>query len=295
MKRNPFGQKPFEAVVIGNERTGFIHLMKRNAISPAENPVDMQEAMKRQGEATLIFLEAVKTCAAKHGISNAQAREMIFPTPDENGVTVESADLYDYLEPKDAARLMALQEDGRKVAQQAATLFLQHRLVYAIEVTTSAKAKANQLEVKPLTFQVAGSNQFKFGDQIVEVNEAADFDATTLQVEKLDRRFESGEVGYLCDVTGNVKVGDPSWTPQDTLNFLTEEQIETIYQFYQSEIGQAPSPDAGEENLTTRSPASLNPSTANQLTGAESTGASSNTASETSDSTPTTLETSPTG
>jgi hypothetical protein len=109
MKRNPFGQKQLEILPVGNTQTGVIYLAKRHGITPAENPVDMQEAMKRQTEATLIFLQAVKNCAEQEGLSNAEARNRLFPTKQEDGTIAEGADLYDYLTPQESARLMGLQ------------------------------------------------------------------------------------------------------------------------------------------------------------------------------------------
>ncbi len=296
MKRNPFGQKQLEILPVGNAQTGVIYLAKRNGITPAENPVDMQEAMTRQTEATLIFLQAVKNCAEQEGVSNADARKLIFPEKQADGTIAEGVDLYDYLAPKEAGRLIGLQEDARQVALQAATLFLQHRLVYPVIVTEDAKSKANQLTVEPLRFQVAGQNKFKFGDVTIEATEEAGFDAEILMVGPLPRKIEAGEIGYLTDMTGRIKIGDPDWTIEHTREFLMEPQIEAIYQFYQAEIGQAPATtDDGAENLTTPSPALLTASTENPSTGRKSIGASKATELPTIDSTATTLATSPTG
>lgn len=315
MKNSPFQttKKKLEIVSVGDAETGVIYLAKRNGITPNENPVDMQESMQRQTAATLIFLQAVKNCAEKEGISRAEARELIFPSPKPPAVapTTEtsatsaivvaekpkSADLYDYLEPEQAAKLISLQEDSRHVALQAATLFLQHRLAYPIVVTADAKAKSNLLEIEPLRFQVASGNRFKLDDTVIEVAEAASYEVESLVLEPLSQKVVTGTVGFLLDVTGREKLGDPEWTHEHTRSYLTEAQIEAIYRFYQEEIGIASKSDesATEGNSTTISPDLLNINIENLSTGAISTGESKVTESEMNGSTPKTLEVSPIG
>jgi hypothetical protein len=314
MKHSPFQTKKrtvVEIEAIGDESTGIIYLAKRGGITPAENPVDLQESIKRESEATLIFLEAVKACAVRHGISNADARKRIFPepTPDKTlpdgtivkGVAVDGDDLYDYLEPSEIAQLISLQSEGREVALQAATLFIQRRMAYPIVVTENAKAKLNQIAkiaIEPLRYQVVTDNNFKLGETIIAACEPVGFDAETLMTSQLPRDIAAGEVGYLLDVSGQIKIGDPNWTLEDTRSYLQETQINAIYNFYQSEIGRGPvkKDDAdGEENLKMLSPSSPSTSSETPSTGVKSIGASKATASVTIDSTPKTLAISQTG
>lgn len=313
MKHSPFQTKKrtvIEIEAIGDESTGIIYLAKRGGITPAENPVDLQESIKRESEATLIFLEAVKACATKHGITNADARKRIFPEPTldvENpagtitkGVTIEGDDLYDYLDPREIAQLISLQSEGREVALQAATLFIQRRMAYPIVVVEDAKAKLNQIAIEPLRYQVATGNNFKFGDTIISASESAGFDAEILMTTQLPRELSAGEVGYLLEgVSGQIKIGDPNWTLEDTRSYLQESQINAIYNFYQSEIGRGPvktTDDAdGEENLKMLSPSSQSTSTEIPSTGVLSTGESRATESAMIDSMPKTLATSQTG
>lgn len=299
MKNNPFqsAKKRLEIVPVGSADSGVIYLAKRGGITPAENPIDVQEAMKRQTEATLIFLQAVKNCAAKDGISQADAREKIFPTTRADGSQVEGADLYDYLEPEQSARLIGLQEDARSIALQASTLFIQNRLAYPIILTADAKAKSNQIEIEPLRFQVAIGNKFRLGEIVVEVIEPAGYDDEILMVQPLPQALHAGDVGFLLDVTGREKIGDAEWTLQCTKQYLLEPQINAIYDFYQQEIG-IPATNATEAepgNSMKTLPDLPNSSTETRSTGAKSTGASKATESPTIDSTTKTLETSPIG
>lgn len=309
MKHSPFQTKKrtvIEIEAIGDESTGIIYLAKRGGITPAENPVDLQESIKQESEATLIFLEAVKACAVRHGISNADARKRIFPEPVPGktlpdgtvvkAVQPEGDDLYDYLEPREIAQLISLQTESRDVAIRAATLFIQRRLTYPIVVTEDAKEKLNQVAIEPLRYQVTTGNEFKFDGTLITASEPMDFDTVILMTEQLPRKLIAGEVGYLLDRFGQIKFGDPNWTLEDTRLYLQESQINAIYDFYKSEIGQGPAPkDAGEENLKMLSPSSQSTSIETLSTGVKSIGASKATASATIDSTPKTLATSQTG
>jgi hypothetical protein len=310
MKHSPFQTKKrtvVEIEAIGDESTGIIYLAKRGGITPAENPVDLQQSIQRESESTLIFLEAVKGCALTHEISNAEARKRIFPEPIPDktlpdgtivkGATPEGDDLYDYLEPREIAQLISLQSEGREVALQAATLFIQRRMAYPIVVTQDAEAKSDRIEIEPLRYQVATGNNFKFGDTIISASESVGFDAEALLTTQLPRELSAGEVGYLLEgVSGQIKIGDPNWTLEDTRSYLQESQINAIYEFYLSEIGRGTVKKGdGEENLRTPLLSSQSTSSESQSTGVKSIGASKGTASVTIDSTPKTLATSQTG
>jgi hypothetical protein len=297
MRHNPFQtsgrQQAATIVPIGTQETGIIYLERKMGIAPVENPVDMAEAMQRQTETTLIFLQAVKNCATKEGISQAAARKKIFPEPKKpelpatpvngNGALVkvevmdeEEVDLYDYLEPEQVVKLIGLRENSREIELQAATLFIQHRLAYPIVLRSEAQPGAELIEIEPLRFQVAVGNKFRFGSVILEATGAAGYDEATLTVKSVPLLLSAGSAGFLLDVTGREKLGDPEWTIEDTRRYLLEAQIQEIFHFYEQETGLATKKDddAPEGNLTKTLPASPTISTESQSTGEQSIGES---------------------
>ena len=178
---------------------------------------------------------AIQNCMASKKISASEANRQFYEKPEVD----LAVDLYDYLEPEQAASLVGLQDDGRKLKLESATLFLRHRLAHPIILTESADPRAGILKIEPLRFQVAIGNRFRFGDSIVEADDAANFDSEELKVKPIDRKIEAQEVGFLMDIlTGVERLGSPDWSSKDTMRYLTELQVDCIYRFYLQESGQ---------------------------------------------------------
>ena len=411
MKYSPFRtskKRQIEFAEIGSPERGTIYLVKKGGIAPAENPADVKQALQDQTEATIIFLQAVKNCAAQEGISQSDARTKIFPSgqstdlnqyldptqalqlvqllkkavsacanregitwdvakrkvmlikaasaiqvvgqndiydflePDEISIVtdlqskaeqayqqqntvradiakdqiqhmirelvVQDVDLYDYLTPEQAVKLINLKGDEQDTALKAATLFIQNRLAYPIIVNATAKPKVNQLEIEPLRFTVAIGNQFRIGDVIVDATDVANYDAETLTITPLPQQIQAGAVGFLLDMTGQERLGDPDWTIDHTRQYLLEPEIQAIYEFYKEEAGiavnktEAPALNSADDSVAGAAgnsmmilPDSPNTSIKTPSTGLVSTGESSPLVSTTNGSTPIILEASLTG
>lgn len=397
MNRSPYQSRKknsIRIVPVGSHDTGgVVYMLKLNAITPDENPIDYQEASQRQGKTTMIFLQAVKTCSKVENITQAEARTRIFPGDPEptadirdfleigqisklnslhyeavrnaetlldcnevaakervfqtarvsgeaievgdlhdflNATQIEAldslqsvalqncidrlklssteahrrfyektktdtgVDLYDYLEPEQAAVLVGMQDNARKIKLESATLFLRHRLAYPIVITEDANPRAGILKIEPLRFPVAIGNLFRIGDLMVEADDVGNFDEEELRIKPLSRRVLKDEVGFLMDVlTGMERLGQSAWTQKDTMRHLTEDQVTGIYNFYLEESGEGREDDSTkainpseDENLTLTAKSNESPSTlaATLSIGAASSGSSNVPDSATTDS-----------
>lgn len=236
-----------EIRAIGTPDIGIIHLTSKGGISPNENPVDLQAAGTRQARTQLIIQNAIKNLAEKENISKAAARKRLFDLPIKDATQAGSAadvevveedvpSLYDYLSPEEATELLNLREDTASIAIKAATLFIRYRVVYPVQLSVSAKAKATSIAAE-LGFPIADGQKLKFGYQKVEVDGAHDVGAEEIAVKSLKNPIEEGAIGYLCEFeSGKLKVGDAEWSEDDTRSHLTEELILRIYDFYQQEL-----------------------------------------------------------
>ena len=241
---------------------------------------------------------AIENCIARLKITASEARRQFY----EKAKAEVADDLYDHLTPEQAGSLVSMQDNARKIKLEAATLFLRYRLAYPVVITEDADTRAGLIKIQPLTFPVAVGNLFRFGDVTIEADDAVGYDSEQLPVKPLPRKILAGEVGFLMDVlTGIERFGSADWTQQHTMEYLTENQIEGIYQFYLQESGQGTEEKtvaaiAGSEDenlnlmLTTKSAESQNTLAATVSIGEASSGNSNAQESTTIDSTATTSE-----
>lgn len=113
-KFSPFIRTPKPVIVpVGNESTGIVYLLKKEGLSPCENPVDMQQASRKQAQTTALIYEAVRAYAEKHGVPEAIARDIVLSAkPSLNAV--------DYLsEPSKAQYHKLIDEVAKTYAEKA--------------------------------------------------------------------------------------------------------------------------------------------------------------------------------
>lgn len=197
---------------------------------------------------------ALQNCIDRLKLSSTEAYRRFYEKPKVD----LAVDLYDYLEPEQAATLVGMQDNARKIKLEAATLFLRYRLAHPIVVVEDANPRAGILKIEPLRYPVAIGNLFRVGDIMVESDDVGNFDEEELRIKPLSRKVFKDEVGFLMDVlTGMERLGSPDWEEKDTKRFLTEDQVTGIYEFYLAESGQAREDDSPkaiapseDENLT---------------------------------------------
>ena len=310
MKGLPFLTLPKEKQIaeIGDEGTGVVHLLKRSGVTPKENPADMQERQKKTAKVQALLIKATQRLAKNENISRTEARKRLFATPTksaENGEQVEEegAGLYDHLEPEEVEMFLQLQIETQELRIRAATLMIQFRIAFPVEVVALAKAGSEALEVKPIGFGIPAGDRILFGDIVVEVSDYADEGSLTIQVEKLKAPIRPETVGYLCfKDASTAKIGDPNWTQPDTESLLLESQVQLLYDFYRMEAAGLDSIEelyaeednelgSGEDSSATLSDSS----SSRLLTGEISISDSNGLDVERSGSTPETLEISPVG
>ena len=74
----PFVNKPLEEIeVIGNDRTGLLHLVSIKGVTPNENPSDFQEQQKKQQKFLLRLTQRIKQLAKDAGVPIADMRKRV--------------------------------------------------------------------------------------------------------------------------------------------------------------------------------------------------------------------------
>lgn len=314
MKGLPFLVLPKQKqiVPIGDETTGVVHLLKKGGISPKENPADMQERQKKTARVQALLIKATQRLAQAEDISRTEARKRLFAMPtksakDGEPVEREGLGLYDSLEPDEIETFLQLQGETEELKIRAATLMIQFRIAFPVEVVALAKAGSEVIEVKPIGFEVHAGDRISFnnGDIIAEVKEHRDEQSLSIPVIKLKAPLKPETLGYLCfKGTESPKIGDPDWTQEATENFLLERQIQLMYDFYRMDTAGLDSIEAlyveeeGDDELGSGedSSAALNSSSDSRLlTGEISTSDFNGLDVERNGSTPETLVNSPVG
>lgn len=248
-KFSPFLKSPkFEIAKVGNELTGYIYLLKKNGLSPCENPVDLQKASKRQAKVTALILEAIKNYAELHGLTEGEAREAMFS--ENNAVAMNPVD---YLTMEQKESYFEHVDQVKTLPYKAATLMLRYRAVYPVELVANAKSNSTSLQVAPIGFSAAVGDRIRFeGGVTVELTAKVSEGADLLPIKPLESNLTSGKVGYLIDFeTGSEKYGFPDWSDKDTAEFLLENQVQALFNFYKSETGELPSEEEEQEATET--------------------------------------------
>lgn len=242
MRQLPFVIQPKNEIVpIGTPETGIVHLLKRKAITPIENPVDFQEQQRKQIEVQRLLMTAVKRVAEKEQVSHAEARKRLFAAPinkEEGETAPDEISMYDYLEPDEISLVLGLQDSQREIAIRAATTMIQNRMAFPI-VFDSVKANGKTASVKALPDDIPSGSRIRLDDGVfVETTDFSSSADPSLSIKSAPRPIKEGEVGYLCELgTSKVRFGWPDWSLKDTEEMVTEAQILALYQFYQSEAG----------------------------------------------------------
>lgn len=329
--RSPFQCTPKPEIVrVGNHETGFIYLLKKNGLSPCENPVDLQKASRKQAQTTGLIYQAVKAYSVRHQVSEDVARQVVlsakpnltyqdYLSPDSQQLHAElmkeairnyaerenvdkrqaktlvyqamtpvinstDVNLFDYLSPEQTSQYLELASDTRELPYRVATLMIKYRVAYPVILSADAPIKSTVLPILPAAFPMLKGDRVRLGDHIYTLADTVSLDEDVISVvEPIPMAIASGEVGFWVNPKTNREViGEPDWTEKQTFEELMEPQIQAIYKFYQSEIGELPDEEEAteDEEEATGSEgnliASLKPSTPTQpapsSTGSKSSG-----------------------
>jgi hypothetical protein len=244
-KISPFLKSPkFEISKVGNAYTGYMYMLKKNGLSPCENPVDLQEASKRQAKVTALILESIKNYAEKQGITESEAREAMF---DEKSQV--SLNPVDYLPMEQKEDYFQLVDQVKTLPYKAASLMIRYRAVYPVEVVSNARTGAVEVKTQPIGFSATPGDRLRFDNNIVELVAKVSEGDESISVKPLDFNLAANKVGFLIDFETNVeKVGFPDWTEKSTAEYLLESQVKAVYDFYRSETGELPTEDEEKQS-----------------------------------------------
>lgn len=269
--RPVINKKPkYEIVTVGDGLSGIIYLEKRGSLTVGEaSAIDLINA-KRQ-KAAIIASKLVKKISVDRGVSIAEAQELLSPTRNaDNGTEIDNSDvIYDYIE--DFTELNSLSSiDSASVSIAIATLFIQKRVAFPIELLAPVAFNATSIKIAPVNFYLKDKQVLKFGDCLVVVNGNHDIvveeDYQLVNVLPVSENLEA-ITGFLYNKgERKYQVGTEDWTEEDT-KACSNEFVAAIYKFYENERNRwqveapvAPSAVEGEQSP--------------QLTGVASTGES---------------------
>ena len=168
----PFVNKPLEEIeVIGNERTGQLHLVSLKGVTPNENPADFQEQQKKQQKFLLRLTQRIKQLARDEGIPVADMRKRVMAamTPEVKSddevevVEDDKNEIFDYLDEQTADLLFGLQEDKAKLAIRAATFMLKYRVVYPVISLSNSVAGSKAIHIQSPQTPIEKNTSIRFG------------------------------------------------------------------------------------------------------------------------------------
>ncbi len=223
-KLNLFGKSASTKFVpVGDESIGVVYLLKRGVIVAKENPTDLQEADRRSARLIVIMRTAAKRLAQSKGVEFKQAVEMLSPKTIEGVQVLAQEDLEDWLSTSEKEEYYTLATSS-SAKKKAASLFVRHRLGYAVIPSETTQARSGDIAVEPLRFPIAAGDSIKFGSFRVDVTEPADIGDERIYTRPLPQSISAKEPGFLIDPeTGKEKVGmSNSRTPSLSLDHARE-------------------------------------------------------------------------
>ena len=172
MKLLPFVNKPLEEIeIIGNDRSGLLHLVSLKGVTPNENPTDFQQQQKKQQKFLLRLTQRIKQLAKDEGIPVAEMRKRVMgaiaPEDKQDGqvevVDDDENQLFDYLDEQTADLLFGLQEDKAQLAIRAATFMLKYRVVYPVVALSNAVAGSKAIHIESPQAPIEKNISIRFG------------------------------------------------------------------------------------------------------------------------------------
>lgn len=263
---------------------------------------------KSHNEGQFILAQLADKISKDKGIPFEKAIEYIFkPSPedskyaDDAGHLAAIQDFKPMLEyPEEMKQLNGLKAVTNNLQFVVATILMQTRAAFPIQLADNAAANAESVVLASLPFAITDKSVFKAdGAKLTVVgNYQPTEDQITISILPLAQNLAANRTLFLVDFeTGKEKIGCPEWSHDDTA-VLPEEIVEAFYAFFQreeagmdeivvkTEDAEKNEQTPTQQSLLTPSEESVNPSLS---TGEASTIESSPTVSVTPDSVPTTV------
>lgn len=305
--------------------SGFVHLLTKGGLSPAEEVTDEAVRQKQQAKIQRLIIVATRRLSKAENISISEANERLFAAPINRanafkthlsesefeeyqkllnkaasglsidrdvtlgeaitllsgGDSQEANGLFEHLSDEELQEFFELQtsvnnpETQRKLMIKIATLMINFRLAYCVELISHVPSSSSELFIKPLAFPLVVGNKLDYEGTRIEITEDAKPGSEMIKVKEIPFTFEAGDCGYLVDEMNPsaLKIGDRNWSEEDTEQLLIAPQILSLYEFYLKEnAGEASEEDdEGKDSILKESSDSSIPSPS---TGVKSTGGS---------------------
>ncbi len=221
-----------EIVAIGNDEIGKVYFLKRYCrVAGEREALDATE--KNQNEGQFLLVQLADKIKKDKGISTEAAYGYIFPSEENNEVVKDFNPMVEY--PDEMRALLGLRSQTNRMKDAVATVMMNTRVAFPIELTANADINSESLEVVGLSFPLQNNDLIKFGSCTAKVVGNHEADAESVTIQPLSEKLASGRVGFLANFeSGKEKVGYSDWTTEDTKQ-LPENLIEEIFAFYQRE------------------------------------------------------------
>lgn len=158
-------------------------------------------------------------------------------------------DIDSFLTKDERINQMKTQIEGPEIAIEAATLLIQNRVLYPVQLLANANADDRAVRIAPVSVELQKSDRIKFPDKTLEVNSGIqptplDIDEQALPVLACPGHIKAGSIGHLMR-GGEYLQGDPTWSIDDTRK-IGQKLVAAIYEFYKKEKSNAPSDESEE-------------------------------------------------
>lgn len=226
-----------EIVAIGNDEIGKVYFLKRFCrVAGEREALDATE--KNQNEGQFLLVQLADKISKDKGISISDAYSYIFPSESDSEVVNDFNPMLEY--PAEMKALLGLRSQTNRMKDAVATVMMNTRVAFPIELSANADTNSESLQVVGLSFPLKDNDLIKFGTCTVKVTRHHEVDAEAISVHPLTANLAAERVGFLANFeSGKEKVGYPDWTSEDTKQ-LPENLIDEIFAFYQREAAGLP-------------------------------------------------------
>lgn len=170
---------------------------------------------------------------------------------------IKNVDIDSYLTKDERINQMKTRLAIPEIPVEAATLLIQHRVLYAVQLAADLAPNAKSISLLPISTGLCQGDAIKFPTRTVQVTGGCeptpmDVDVQAIAIAAAPGQLKAGTIGYIMR-DGEYLKGAPEWTQADTRK-LGNKLVNAIYAFYQKEKAAAPTtsdddaPDVGNDS-----------------------------------------------
>lgn len=168
--------------------------------------------------------------------------------PGSQGLVL-TIDIDSYLTKDERIGQMKTQIEIPEIAIEAATLLIQNRVLYPVQLMSDVAPNTKSVQLTPISFEIEKGDRIKFPNKTLEVTAnisptPMEVDAQGLAIAPAPGQLRAGDVGYVMR-NGSYLKGAPEWTFEDTRR-LGKKLVDDIYEFYKRERASVKNDDDGD-------------------------------------------------